>query len=111
VDFQDYIEKDYDLRITFVGEQMFPVRIDSQDKVDWRRPENTVSYGLVDVPSDVVSKCKSMMSFFDLRFGCFDFVVKDNEHIFLEVNANGQWAWLENELAINISGAIIEELA
>ena len=45
-----------------------------------------------------------------MKFGCFDFIIKDDLWFFLEMNANGQWAWLEFETGLNISGAIIDFL-
>lgn len=108
--FQEFIRKDYDLRITIVGEKIFPVKIISTDQVDWRSKNNSVKYEKALVPNDIILKCKQMLSDFNLSFGCFDFVVKDEEYLFLEINANGQWAWIENELNIEISEAIMEEL-
>ena len=47
------------------------------------------------------------------RFGRFDFIRKDGELWFLEMNPNGQWAWLdeknENGLISAIADAIIAE--
>ncbi len=108
--FQDFIQKDYDVRITFVGNNIFPVKIISSDNVDWRRKDSQVKYEIISVPSWIIYCCKKMLSIFELKFGCFDFVVKNNEYFFLELNANGQWLWLEYELGIDISGAIMEEL-
>lgn len=108
--FQDFINKDYDLRITFVGDEFFPVKINSSDRVDWRRKNNNVTYEIYSPPNILISQCKDMLSILNLEFGCFDFVVKDGEYFFLEVNANGQWGWLEQELGVDISGAILKHL-
>ena len=52
-----------------------------------------------------------MMDDFSLNFGAFDFIVTpDDEWIFLEINPNGQWLWLEQKLGINISKKIVEYL-
>jgi len=109
--FQDYIEKEYEVRITFIGDNNFPVKIISSDKVDWRKKDNFVTYETIDTPKEILDKCKKMLSAFNLSFGCFDFAIKNDEYYFLEVNANGQWLWLENELGINISESIIQELS
>ncbi|RRS08590.1 hypothetical protein EAG18_11375 [Pseudoalteromonas sp. J010] len=108
--FQSFISKDYECRLTIVGDTHFGVKIDSVDRVDWRRPGNKVSYMVVDVPNHILEKCFYLMQLLDIEFGCFDFLIKDSEWYFLEVNVNGQWAWLELELGINISGKIIEKL-
>ncbi|MDD2463366.1 MAG: hypothetical protein PHI97_05165 [Desulfobulbus sp.] len=108
--FQEFINKDFDVRLTIVGEKIFTVRITSSDKVDWRKINSICKYKLIEAPENIVTNCMSMLSHFNLRFGCFDFIVKNGEWFFLELNANGQWAWLEHELGINISKAIIQEL-
>lgn len=52
------------------------------------------------------------MSELQLKFGAFDFIVdKDGSWIFLEINPNGQWLWLENKLDLNISSSILKVLS
>jgi glutathione synthase/RimK-type ligase-like ATP-grasp enzyme len=47
----------------------------------------------------------------DLNFGCFDFIVDENDNVFfLECNSNGQWLWIEEDTGMDISGAIAEWL-
>jgi len=42
-----------------------------------------------------------------LRFGAIDFVLdKNEEFIFLEINPNGQWAWIEKLTGYQISHEI-----
>jgi glutathione synthase/RimK-type ligase-like ATP-grasp enzyme len=46
-----------------------------------------------------------------LSFGAIDIIKKLNgEYVFLEINPNGQWAWLETELDLKISDEIINYL-
>lgn len=105
---QEYIPKQYEVRMTIVGEQAFSVRIDTENKIDWRADYEHHKYTLIECPTDLKHKCMQMMRDFDIRFGAFDFIVTpENEWIFLEVNPNGQWLWLEKELEIDISGSII----
>jgi D-alanine-D-alanine ligase-like ATP-grasp enzyme len=45
-----------------------------------------------------------------LRFGALDFLVRpDGTHVFLEINPNGQWAWIE-QVAPAIASAIADAL-
>ncbi len=45
------------------------------------------------------------------EFGAIDLVVdKNNNHYFLEINPNGQWAWLEKLLDFPISKTIVDHL-
>jgi hypothetical protein len=52
-----------------------------------------------------------MMSKLGLRFGAPDFLVTaDGMWHFLEINPNGQWAWIEQETGLRISEAIADSL-
>ena len=68
-------------------------------------------YSLIDCPKDIIRKCYQMMLDFNLVFGAFDFIVTpENEWIFLEINPNGQWLWLEQSLGLDISQHILNNL-
>lgn len=108
--FQEYINKDYELRSTFVGRNAYTVRIDSKNKIDWRKRNNEIKYSKTCLPDELHDRCLDFMDALDMQFGCFDFIVKDETHYFLEMNANGQWAWLEIELGIEISKGIMDHL-
>lgn len=65
----------------------------------------------ISCPDGIIMKCYKLMDDFNLAFGAFDFIVTpENEWIFLEVNPNGQWLWLEKSLKLDISKKIIEYL-
>lgn len=112
--FQEQCEKDYELRVTIVGRKVFAVRIDSQlyeeTRTDWRVNPDLLSYSETQIPKYLEDKCFKLLTALRLDFGAFDFIVRDNQYIFLEVNANGQWGWLEGKLGIKISDAIIDYL-
>ncbi|WP_319760092.1 MvdC/MvdD family ATP grasp protein [Maridesulfovibrio sp.] len=108
--FQHYVAKDFDVRIVFVGRKALSFAIHSTNNIDWRKPEAKNKYSVVEIPNDIYLKCCQMLDEVDMQFGCFDFVVKDDDYYFLELNANGQWAWLEFETGVNISGELIKEL-
>ena len=105
--FQLYIEKDYEVRVTFVGKKAFSVKIDSEDAVDWRKPGNKVDYSVFEIPESIYMNCLNYLDKTDMAFGCFDFIVSGEEWYFLEMNSNGQWAWLEFETGLAISKEII----
>lgn len=108
--FQSYQTKDYEVRLTIVDKQLFGVRIDSSDKVDWRKENAVLQYRKISVPLFIAEKCLDMMCRLNLSFAAFDFIVSEGVYIFLELNANGQWLWLENELNLGISDALIKNL-
>ncbi|MBI4993557.1 hypothetical protein HZC33_01175 [Candidatus Wolfebacteria bacterium] len=116
--FQEFIDKKYELRITVVGQKIFPVKIYSQENsqttVDWRNPEfiNKLRYEVVSIPEALVKTCLTMLNELELSFGAFDFVVdKIGEIFFLEINPNGQWYWMESQTNVPISDAIVDILS
>lgn len=108
--FQEFIDKDYDVRLTIISDTLFCVKITSENNIDWRASPESCNYSIIDVPLPIKVKCLDFMNECDIHFGCFDFIVKNDIWYFLEMNPNGQWAWLELELNINISNKIISYL-
>jgi glutathione synthase/RimK-type ligase-like ATP-grasp enzyme len=111
--YQENIPKEIELRITIVGKNIFVAGVNSQNtentKTDWRKGE--LAFFKADLPLDVVEKCFSLLNSLHLKFGAIDLIKNiDGEYIFLEINPNGQWAWIENETGLNISDALIAEL-
>lgn len=108
---QEYINKQYEVRMTYIDGCFFAVRIDSENKLDWRRNYKGLKYGLIDCPPLILEQCKNLLNDFQLNYGAFDFIVDENDQwFFLEVNPNGQWLWLEYELQIPISEKIVKYL-
>ena len=111
--FQEYVDKQYELRITVVGEKVFSAKIDSQEnsnsKVDWRRGK--LDFFKQEIPPDLAEQCVTLCKELGLRFGAIDIIKeRSGEYTFLEINPNGQWAWIEMETGLKISEAIIKEL-
>ena len=113
---QEYVEKEFELRVTVVGRKVFACKIDSQcmdedkGKVDWRQGYD---FGLkhepFDLPASVEDFCRNYLHEMCLNFGCFDFIVTpQGEYVFLECNPNGQWLWIELLTGQKISVAIAE---
>lgn len=116
--FQEYVEKEYDARITVVGRKVFAVRIDSQSHpltaVDWRQPEliDKIPYSKIELPQATENLVLTLLDRLGLNFGALDFAVNPKgEYIFLEVNPTGQWYWLEHLTGALISDAICDILS
>jgi glutathione synthase/RimK-type ligase-like ATP-grasp enzyme len=111
--FQEKIEKSIELRVTVVGENVFTAGVNSQileaTKTDWRKEK--LEFYTEEIPNEIKEKCIALVKILNLRFGAID-LIKDKEgnYIFLEINPNGQWAWIENETGLEISDSIINEL-
>ena len=111
---QEYIEKQYEVRYTVVGNKHYVCRIDSQSsetaKEDWRRYDipNTPHYA-INPPQEIRDKVDRMMKILGLEFGALDFVITpDNDWVFLEINCMGQWLWIEQLSGLQISSSIIK---
>ncbi len=114
--FQEYIEKEYELRITSLENKVVAIKIDSQNselsKVDFRRYDfKKVTYEQIDIPNNVKKFCTDMMKHYGLLFGEFDFIKnKKGEYVFLEINPNGQWLWLELKSGYKLTKDVAENL-
>lgn len=114
--FQRQIEKRYDLRVTVIGDRAYAAEILSQDmaetRVDWRRGSHPeLVHREHNLPEPLAERCVSLVKALGLRFGAVD-LVRDcsGEYWFLEVNPNGQWAWIENRTGLPLTRAIVDEL-
>ncbi|GAA2875929.1 hypothetical protein GCM10010517_36960 [Streptosporangium fragile] len=114
---QPQVPKAYELRVTVVGERVFAARIDSQASrltaVDWRHYDDPkVGYAAYDLPRDVADRCVRLVAGLGLTFGALDFIVTpDGRYVFLELNVNGQWAFVEMLTGMPIGDAIADWLA
>lgn len=108
--FQSYVEKDYEVRLTIVHGECFGVKIESSNKVDWRKRDATIRYSKIKVPVNIEEKCYKMMDKLNIHFAAFDFIVNKQSYVFLELNANGQWQWLEEMLNLGIADKIVKYL-
>ncbi|MEV0230791.1 MvdC/MvdD family ATP grasp protein [Nonomuraea sp. NPDC050786] len=113
---QPNVPKAYELRVTVVGEQVFAARIDSQASrltaVDWRHYDDpNVGYSAYDLPVPVGERCVRLVAELGLSFGALDFIVTpDGQYVFLELNVNGQWAFVETLTGLPIGDAIADWL-
>jgi hypothetical protein len=115
---QEYIEKDFELRITVVCNEVFGCKLLSQElddengKIDWRDGLfNGLKHEVFEVPENIKSFCIQYLKAMNQNFGAFDFIVTPKgEYYFLECNSNGQWYWIELETGMDISGAIARHL-
>lgn len=114
---QNYIPKDFELRITIVGNKIFSCAIYSQNslrtKDDWRRYDfKNVKHKQYQLPVDIEEKLLKLMNLLGLNFGAIDMIVTPiGEYVFLEINPSGQWGWIERLTDMPISKAIAETLA
>jgi glutathione synthase/RimK-type ligase-like ATP-grasp enzyme len=108
---ESYTEKKYELRITYVKDEAFSCKIDSQVKennegrIDWREGyDHEISFTPIVLPNEIEKKCRAFLEEVECSFGCFDIIVTENDqYVFLECNLNGQWLWIEEVTGLEIS--------
>ena len=109
---QARIPNKHDLRVTIVAETVFAVRISKiGNEVDWRKPEIEKKYEPVTLPQALIEHMHRLMDHLGMVYAAIDLIeTPDGDYIFLEINPVGEWAWLEQELGLNISEKIIDQL-
>ncbi|MGH3935844.1 MAG: ATP-grasp ribosomal peptide maturase [Pseudonocardiaceae bacterium] len=112
--FQEWVSKEYDVRLTVVGDRFFAVAIHAssdQAYVDWRSDYDALKYEPIDTPEDVRYSITALLERLGLPFGAFDFTVTPNGRWwFLELNPNGQWGWIEDHTNLPITTAVTDLL-
>lgn len=108
---QEEISKQADVRVTVVGDVVYAVSIDSQSvkesTVDWRRAGPTLPHQIVELSESLRAQLLEIVRSYGLSFAAIDMVLdKSGEYIFLELNPNGEWGWLERVTDLDISVAV-----
>jgi hypothetical protein len=114
--FQEYIPKEREIRAVVIGGQVFAASLDSQAipaaRHDVRGAGDNAGYEPYELPADVRGALLSMVTGLGLRFCSADLVLTpDGRHVFLDLNPNGQWLWLELEAGLPLSAAMAALLA
>jgi glutathione synthase/RimK-type ligase-like ATP-grasp enzyme len=106
---QEEIPRLSDVRATFIGPRCYVADIVSEEPiVDWREPTGAIRYSVSELPKNVEAMCRTMLAELCLLYGAFDFIrTPDGELVFLEVNATGEWAWLEDRLGFAMRDAFV----
>lgn len=104
--FQREVQKKFDVRLTVIGNEIFGAAIMSQSgsgKVDFRM-DYSVPLEKFDITPAIQNATLSLMSRMGLVFGCVDLAV-DNKGVpfFFELNAQGQFLWIEDALGFPLS--------
>jgi glutathione synthase/RimK-type ligase-like ATP-grasp enzyme len=110
---QPYVEKAFELRCVVIGERIFCAKLDSQadekSRIDWRGGDP--AHEIFTLPDHVEASIHRLMHSFELNFASLDMIVTpDGEYVFLELNPNGQWLWLEYELGLPLVATMADLL-
>src|SRR5262249_15780281 len=99
--FQEHIPKAFDLRVTIIGEHVFPVEIHSQRQIasrtDFRRGDvSRLKHVVHQLPKQIEKKCLALVRSLNLEYGAIDLIVtSEGSYVFLEINPSGQFGWIE----------------
>lgn len=115
--FQELIPKEKELRVTIVGDKVFSFEIDSQKienaKVDWRKEgvELIEDWKPHTLPEEIENKLLALMDFYGIDYGAIDLILTpEQQYYFLEVNAAGEFFWIDRLCDGAISKQIAEVL-
>lgn len=96
--FQQFIEPDFDIRITIVGKDIFSAKLTSS-KPDGRvdiRKDAICEAEPYELPHDIEQKIRRLISIVGLRYAAIDMRTnKKGEHYFLEINPVAQYLFVE----------------
>jgi hypothetical protein len=112
---QSAIEKASDLTVCFVNGKVFAYELVATPGVtDWRaqldKPE-TREWKQVGLRPETIERIRNFMEDCRLQFGRLDFVqTRNGQLFFLEVNPNGQWAWLDLQDSTGLITAMISAI-
>ena len=114
--FQALVAKRLELRVTVVGERVFTAAIHSQEsrqtQLDWRKYDTrNTPHQVHELPPPVERNCVALVKELGLTYGAIDLILRpDGEYVFLEINPNGQYLWIETLTGLPISDAIADHL-
>ena len=114
--FQEYVPKSFEVRTTVIGNQTFSAAIFSQEfeitKHDWRKGQDLpLRYEPYHLPLEIEAMLLKLVSALDLAFGTIDMIVTpEGDHVFLEINPNGQFGFIEYETGLPIFSALADLL-
>ncbi|MCS3532734.1 MvdD family ATP-grasp ribosomal peptide maturase [Chryseobacterium sp. JUb7] len=101
--FQKMIQKKKELRVTVVGRDVYAFEIDSQQfedaKVDWRKDGVNLidKWQPTELPKDIEEKVLELLDVYNVDYGALDIIVSpEDEYFFIEINAAGEFFWLDN---------------
>ncbi len=111
---QEFLEDKRDIRVTVVGNKLFPVGITKNGKNiygDWRKnAKEELQYKSEVLPDDVSNGIIELMNELGLSFGGMDLAFSNGKYYFIEVNPTGEWGWLSQHTDIPLEEAIVNEL-
>ncbi|WP_216355944.1 MvdC/MvdD family ATP grasp protein [Streptomyces sp. MP131-18] len=96
---REITDKAYEIRVAAVDGRLFPVVIRAPEgpgRLDWRRDIDNLNYTSTTLPTAVEEGIHTLLHSLGLVFATLDIIVDtQNVHYLVDVNANGQWGWID----------------
>jgi len=115
--FQTRLEKKKELRVTVVGQDIYAFEIDSQKseaaKIDWRKDGLNLIDQWVEtqLPREIELKLLELLDVYHVDYGAIDIILTpEDEYYFIEINAAGEFFWLDNLTDGNLISKSIADL-
>jgi hypothetical protein len=94
---QEYVEHDGELRVYYAGGQLHGFEVGKDTAADpWLAPDR-VTVRHTKLSPAVAAATRALAHGLRLRYGAFDFLVRGEVPVFLEVNPDGDWLWAERK--------------
>ena len=112
--FQRYVPARADLRVTVIGERIYPAAADMSagDYAQDVRMNPQVPWSEHKLPDDIAEKLLELMRRLELEYGAIDLrLTPEGEYVFLEINPAGQFLFIQNATGMEIAKGLATHLA
>jgi hypothetical protein len=92
---QEYIEHDAELRVYYVDGQVHGFEVRKETAADPWLAADRVTVQHIELPAPAILATEMLAKSMSLRYGAFDFLLRGDTLVFLEVNPDGDWLWAE----------------
>ncbi|MER7007502.1 MvdC/MvdD family ATP grasp protein [Dactylosporangium sp. NPDC000555] len=96
--FQERLPIASELRVTVIGDEVFAAEVVA-GTMDWRLPGADATWRAAALPDAVAARCVALTRGYHLEFGAVDLIrTPDGRLVFLEINPNGQFLFVEDRV-------------
>lgn len=112
---QEYIDAAIEIRVTIVGDKVFACSFEKDftnpSIIDYRNQLNVQNYKAIELPIELNNALKQLTNTYNLNYNTADLLKdKNDNYYFLEMNANGEYIWIEDIAGFPISKTIASKL-
>ena len=107
--FQELVPGDRHVRVNVFGNRVVAALL-TTDRLDWRYPLDCHAEPYA-VPESLKDQLLRVLQLLRLRMGVFDLKLLDDRFVWLEVNPQGQFLWLEGLCGLDLTHTFVDFLA